>query len=153
MNERRANHPTPAQSSLSYHAGWAGRENIGIETLLASYQVKPESQNEREAIWSIVVAAKRRDPSNYDLQQLARASEGLTGAEIEAVFNEAMFVGFERLKEPADLDVAAVLSSFAPLSKLMAEQIAALKSWAINRARPATSIPEAKERKLRQLGV
>ena len=111
------------------------------------------NQNEREAIWSIVVSAKRRDPSAYDLQQLARASDGLTGAEIEAVFNEAMFVGFERSKEPTDLDVAAVLSGFAPLSKLMAEQIAALKSWALNRARPATSTPDAEERKLRKLGV
>ena len=62
-----------------------------------------------------MVAAKRRDPSNYDLQQLARAAEGLTGAEIEAVFNEAMFVAFERSKEPTDLDIAAVLSGFAPL--------------------------------------
>ena len=111
------------------------------------------NQAEREAIWSIVVTAKRRDPSAYDLQQLARASEGLTGAEIEAVFNEAMFVAFERLKEPTDLDVAAVLNGFAPLSKLMAEQIAALKTWALNRARPATSTPDAEERKLRKLGV
>ena len=111
------------------------------------------NQAEREAIWAIVVSAKRRDPSAYDIQQLARASEGLTGAEIEAVFNEAMFVGFERLKEPTDLDIAAVLSGFAPLSKLMAEQIASLKSWAANRARPATSTPDAEERKLRKLGV
>ena len=79
--------------------------------------------------------------------------EGLTGAEIESVFNEAMFVAFERGKEPTDLDVAGVLSGFAPLSKLMAEQIAALKSWAVNRARPATSTPDAEERKLRKLGV
>ena len=92
-------------------------------------------------------------PSAYDLQQLARASDGLTGAEIEAVFNEAMFVGFERSKEPADLDIAGVLSGFAPLSKLMAEQIATLKQWAANRARPATSTPDAEERKLRKLGM
>ena len=31
------------------------------------------NQAEREAIWSIVVAAKRRDPSAYDLQQIGRA--------------------------------------------------------------------------------
>jgi len=111
------------------------------------------NQLEREAIWSIVVSAKRRDPSAYDLQQLARASEGLTGAEIEAVFVESMFNAFERLKEPTDFDIAAVLNSFVPLSKLMAEQIAGLKQWAANRARPATSTPDAEERKLRKLGV
>ena len=155
MNERPAKHPTPAQSFLLFRqqAGWAGRGERRIAKLLASYQLRPESQNEREAIWSIVVTAKRRDPSNYEIQQLARASEGLTGAEIEAVFNEAMFVGFERLKEPTDLDIAAVLNGFAPLSKLMAEQIVGLKQWAANRARPATSTPDAEERKLRKLGM
>jgi hypothetical protein len=77
----------------------------------------------------------------------------IPGAEIEAVFVESMFVAFERAKEPTDLDVAAVLSGFAPLSRLMTEQITALKSWAVNRARPATSTPDAEERKLRRLGV
>ena len=62
----------------------------------------------------------------------------MTGAEIEAVFNEAMFVGFERGKEPTDLDIAAVLNETVPLSKTMADQIAALKGWAKGRARPAT---------------
>ena len=133
MNERPAKHPTPAQSFLLFRqqAGWAGRGEDGIETLLASYQVKPEHKREQKPL----------------------LTEGLTGAEIEAVFNEAMFVGFERSKEPTDLDIAGVLSGFAPLSKLMAEQIAALKSLAANRARPATSTPDAEERKLRKLGV
>ena len=74
---------------------------------------------------------------SYDLIQLARSSDGLTGAEIEAVFNEAMFVGFERGKEPTDLDIAAVLNETVPLSKTMADQISALKQWAKGRARTA----------------
>ena len=75
---------------------------------------------------------------SYDLLQLARSSDGLTGAEIEAVFNEAMFVGFERGKEHTDLDCAAVLNETVPLSKTMADQIVATKQWAKGRARPAT---------------
>ena len=93
---------------------------------------------ERESIWQIVISKQRRDPLNYDLIQLARASAELTGAEIEAVFLEAMFAGFERGKEPTDLDIAAALSEFVPLSRLMADQIAATKQWAKGRARPAT---------------
>ena len=75
---------------------------------------------------------------SYDLIQLARSSDGLTGAEIEAVFNKAMFAAFERGKEPTDLDCAAVLNETVPLSKTMADQIVALKGWAKGRARPAT---------------
>jgi len=42
-----------------------------------------------------------------------------------------------------------VLTDLVPLSKLMAEQIAALRNWAKGRARMATSTPmESKLRKL-----
>ncbi len=108
---------------------------------------------EREAIWKIVVERRNRKAIDYDLQLLAKSSEGLTGAEIEAVFLEAMFAAFERGNEPTEMDVAASMNSFVPLSKLMAEQIAALKQWSVGRARPATSIPATFERKLRKLGV
>jgi ATP-dependent 26S proteasome regulatory subunit len=108
---------------------------------------------EREAIWKIVVERRKRDSADYDLQQLSRVSSGLTGAEIEAVFLEAMFAAFERSKEPSDLDIAAALNNFVPLSRLMAEQIAGLKQWSINRARPATSHSTASEPMLRKLGV
>ena len=77
-------------------------------------------------------------------------TEGLTGAEIEAVYLEAMFAAFERSKEPTDLDIASVLNGFVPLSRLMAEQIEGLRKWSAGRARPATSVPLAsvKTRKL-----
>ncbi|NDF00426.1 MAG: AAA family ATPase, partial [Verrucomicrobia bacterium] len=110
-------------------------------------------ETEREAIWKIVVERRNRKAINFDLQQLAKISEGLTGAEIEAVFLEAMFAAFERSDEPTDLDVAASMNSFVPLSKLMAEQIAGLKQWSVGRARPSTSTPATSERKLRKLGV
>ena len=110
-------------------------------------------EREREAIWKIVVERRGRAAIDFDLQQLAKSSEGLTGAEIEAVFLEAMFAAFERGDEPTEMDVGASMSSFVPLSKLMAEQIAALKQWANNRARPSTSTPATSERKLRKLGV
>lgn len=107
---------------------------------------------EREAIWKLVVERRNRKAIDFDLQQLSRASVGLTGAEIEAVFLEAMFNAFERSKEPTDLDVAAALSGFVPLSKLMAEQIEGLRKWSSGRARPATSHSTASEPTTRKLG-
>ena len=49
--------------------------------------------------------------------------------------------------------LASALNGFVPLSRLMAEQIAALKQWSINRARPATSHSTASEPTFRKLGV
>ena len=70
MNERPAKHPTPAQSFLLFRqqAGWAGRGEDGIETLLASYQVKPEHKREQKPL----------------------LTEGLTGAEIDTLDDAAL---------------------------------------------------------------
>lgn len=105
---------------------------------------------EREAIWTIQIRKHRRNPVDFDLVQLARASDGLTGSEIEAVFIESLYDTFDRNTEPTDLDIARGLTDFVPLSKTMAEQISALRTWATGRARFATS-PTATERKLRKL--
>jgi SpoVK/Ycf46/Vps4 family AAA+-type ATPase len=100
------------------------------------------NENEREAIWGIQIRKYGRNPSDFDLVQLARATEGLTGSEIESVFVDSLFLGFDQDRETADLDVARILTDFVPLSKLMAEQITGLRNWARGRARLATSTQE-----------
>src|ERR1043166_14974 len=97
------------------------------------------NQAECQAIWQIQIAKYGRNPKDFDLVQLARASDGLTGSEIEGVFTEALFSAFDEEKEPTDLTIAQVLTEFVPLSKTMAEQIAGLRNWAKGRARFATT--------------
>jgi hypothetical protein len=75
----------------------------------------------------------------------------LTGSEIENVFIEALYLAFDMEKEPTDLDLARFLTEFVLLSKLMAEQITGLRSWAKGRARLATSL--VSERKLRRIAA
>ena len=99
------------------------------------------NEAERESIWRLVIRKQRRDPIDYEVRQLARASAEFTGAEIEAVYLAARFAGFEHQKEPTDLDIAVALNETVPLSRLMAEQIAAVKQWAKGRARSATQAP------------
>jgi SpoVK/Ycf46/Vps4 family AAA+-type ATPase len=109
------------------------------------------NQQEREAIWEIQIGKHGRDPKDFDIVQLAKATEGLTGSEIKNVFIEALYLAFDGEKEPTDLDIAQVLTEFVPLSKLMAEQITGLRQWAKGRARLATSL--VSERKLRRMVV
>jgi len=109
------------------------------------------NQAEREAIWSIQIRKHGRNPADFDPVQLARASEGLTGSEIEAVFVDSLYDAFDREAEPTDLDIARALTDFVPLSKTMAEQITALRTWAKGRARYATS-PQAAQ-KLRRIAA
>lgn len=99
--------------------------------------------------WNIQIRKHGHTPADFDPGQLARASDGLTGAEMEAVFIESLYDAFDRNTEPTDLDIARVLTSFVPLSKTMAEQITALRRWAEGRARLATTpLPESKLRRL-----
>jgi SpoVK/Ycf46/Vps4 family AAA+-type ATPase len=109
------------------------------------------NQAEREAIWNIQIGKHGRDPKDFDLVQLAKATEGLTGSEIENAFVEALYLAFDSEREPTDLDIARVLTEFVPLSKLMAEQIGGLRNWSKGRARLATS--PVIERGLRKLAV
>jgi SpoVK/Ycf46/Vps4 family AAA+-type ATPase len=100
------------------------------------------NQKEREAIWCIQMAKYRRNPNDFDTVQLARATDGLTGSEIENAFADALFKAFEAGKEPTDLTVTTALTEFVPLSKLMAEQMTGLRNWVKGRARSATSLQE-----------
>jgi hypothetical protein len=98
-----------------------------------------------------LVAKYERDPKDFDIVQLSKATEGLPGSEIEAVFIDSLFQSFGEDKEPTDLAIAQALTDFVPLSKTMAEQIVGLRTWAIGRARFATSPPA--EDRLRRLAV
>lgn len=109
------------------------------------------NQKEREAIWTIQIAKYRRNPKEFDIVQLARATDGLTGSEIENVFVDSLFQAFETEKEPTDLTIAGVLTEFVPLSKLMAEQMTGLRNWVKGRARSATSSLQEGEPSLRRI--
>jgi len=73
----------------------------------------------------------------FDVQQLAIASEGFSGSEIEQAIVAALY---SAESEGKLLDTATLLQELAatsPLSKVMAEQIAQLRAWAAERTIPA----------------
>ncbi len=109
------------------------------------------NHEEREVIWQLQIARFGRDPKEFDCRQLARATEGYTGAEIESVFTEALFDAFENEGEPTDLTIAHVLTTFVPLSKLMSEQISNLRNWAVGRTKAATA--QGMEQRMRKLAA
>jgi len=109
------------------------------------------NRDEREMIWGIQIAKHGRDTRQFDLSQLSKSTDGLTGAEIEQVFIDAMYRAFAEEEEPSDFTIGEVLVDFVPLSKLMAEQITGLRQWAKGRARNATTQPT--DRKLRRIAA
>jgi AAA+ superfamily predicted ATPase len=96
----------------------------------------PDAQ-ERAQIWEIVIARHGRKPGDYDSTELAKTCDQFTGAEIEAVFIDALHEAFAEGREPAATDIDRAMANTVPLARLMDGQIAALRTWAKGRARPA----------------
>lgn len=93
---------------------------------------------ERTHIWDIVIARHGRKANEYDTASLSRACEQFTGAEIEAVFIDAMHEAFAEGREPGAKDIITAIVHTVPLAKLMDGQITKLREWSKGRAREAS---------------
>lgn len=94
---------------------------------------------EKQDIFRIHLGKRRSDITRFDLEQLAKISEGFSGAEIEQAIIAAMYDAFAQDREFTQLDIIAAIKSTLPLSKTMLEQVTALRDWARQRARTASA--------------
>ena len=100
---------------------------------------------ERKQILKIHISKQRspdapvRNPDDFDLDQLAQASHGYSGAEIEAAIIEGLNSAFyedERVLTTDDIKHA--MDETLPLSVTMGGPIEALRQWASKHTRPAS---------------
>ncbi len=89
---------------------------------------------ERKQIFAIQLTKRKRKPKDYDLDRIAEAAKGFSGAEIESAVQGAMYAAFSRKQELSSEDILTALSSTVPLSVTRAEEIATLREWAKDRA-------------------
>ena len=94
---------------------------------------------ERQQIFNIHLSKRRRDIARFDIEQLAKVSDGFSGAEIEQALIAAMYEAFAQDREFTQLDIIAAIKATLPLSRTMTEQVTALRDWARQRARPAAA--------------
>ena len=94
---------------------------------------------ERREIFAIHLKRRGRDPRGYDLDLLARAADGFSGAEIEQAVISALYSAFDRGGEVTTEVVVGALKETVPLSVTVSEEIDALREWARLRTRPASS--------------
>ncbi len=91
----------------------------------------------RRVIFEIHLSKRGRDAEKFDLERLARASEGFSGAEIEQAVVSALHLAFGAKREVTAADVERALRASPPLSVTMAERVADLRAWAEGRCRKA----------------
>jgi SpoVK/Ycf46/Vps4 family AAA+-type ATPase len=96
------------------------------------------SIKEREQIFSIHLARRRRKPADYNLAALAEASETFSGAEIEESIISGLYDAFSGRSELATRHILQALRQTVPLAATMDEQMDRLRRWASGRARHAS---------------
>jgi SpoVK/Ycf46/Vps4 family AAA+-type ATPase len=95
------------------------------------------ADHERAAIFAAQLRARQRAADDFDLTALAGASDGFSGAEIEAVVVAALYAAFAAGTTLTTAHLAAEIGSTVPLAVTRAEAVAELRAWARDRAVPA----------------
>jgi SpoVK/Ycf46/Vps4 family AAA+-type ATPase len=97
------------------------------------------TQLEREQIFSIQLARRKRNPSEFDLKRIAEAAQGYSGAEIDAAVQGALYAAYSEKKPLTTQALLDALAQTVPLSTTRAEEIESLREWARARAVPASA--------------
>ncbi|WP_049722476.1 AAA family ATPase [Gilvimarinus polysaccharolyticus] len=91
----------------------------------------------RQDIFSIHLQKRHLNAADFDLAQLADASAGFNGAEIEQAIVAGLFQANTNKQILDTHTLLTVCADTSPLSVVMAEQMAQLRSWAADRTVPA----------------
>jgi SpoVK/Ycf46/Vps4 family AAA+-type ATPase len=101
------------------------------------------NQAERKQIFALELARRNRRPAEFDLDRVAAAARGYSGAEIQAAVQAALYAAFSSKQPLATSHLMDALAKTVPLSTTRAEEIQQLRDWARARAVPA-SVADAK---------
>ncbi len=96
------------------------------------------TEEERQEILGIHIAARGRDPKQFDLAGLAASSERLSGAELEQVVGAGLYSAFAAHRDLQDNDIANAISESVPLYDTYEDRVKELRAWAQTRTRSAS---------------
>lgn len=92
------------------------------------------SFEERKQIFKIHLDKRKQDSFLFNLDTLAKNTEGLSGAEIEQAVITGMYESLAKGKELDEDGLVVAASGIVPLAITMREEISKFERWASNRA-------------------
>ena len=87
----------------------------------------------RKSIFKIHLKNRSQSPERFDLDKIATAANGFSGAEIEQVIVSALYAAHAQKCELSSDHLLAEIQRTKPLSVVMAEKIELLRRWADGR--------------------
>jgi AAA+ superfamily predicted ATPase len=97
------------------------------------------TEKERKEIFEIHLKRKKRRPEAFDTAEIAKASKGFSGAELEEVLKEALFQSYDKEEQVSNEEILKAIGKTFPLSRTMSETINKMRLWAKSRAVSASS--------------
>jgi SpoVK/Ycf46/Vps4 family AAA+-type ATPase len=94
--------------------------------------------HDRRDIFGIQLKRHRRTPEDFPLDELARASDNFSGAEIEQVVVAGLYNAFADGCELSPEHLRVAITETTPLATTAAEEVGRLRTWAQTRARSAS---------------
>ena len=91
----------------------------------------------RASLFTLHLKKRGRDAAGFDVNKLAGATEGFSGAEIEQAIVAGLYTAFNCKKQLSTDILLEEIHATQPLSVTRAEEISAIREWAKNRAVPA----------------
>lgn len=95
------------------------------------------TQDERAEIAGIHLRLKGRDPKVFNLNTLAEATDGYTGADIKEVVTMGLKLAFHAKQDLATEHLLAAIPEVRPLSKTDPDRVAAMTAWLDRHTKPA----------------
>ena len=87
----------------------------------------------RKSIFKIHLKNRSQSPERFDLDKVATAANGFSGAEIEQVIVSALYAAHAQKCDLSSDHLLAEIQRTKPLSVVMAEKIELLRRWADGR--------------------
>lgn len=94
------------------------------------------SPSVRASILAIHLTRRNQPLGNFDIESLAKAMDGFSGAEIEQAVVAALYAAHSRNQPLSTQHIADEIEQTKPLSVVMHERIAAMRDWASGRTVP-----------------
>lgn len=105
--------------------------------------VDTPNEQERQEILAIHLAKRGRDPAKFELEKIAEATDGFSGAELEQLVVEAITKAYLAGQEDVTHhDLVDEIAQVMPLTRTMPEKLSEMRKWA-DRARAASSKQES----------
>jgi ATP-dependent 26S proteasome regulatory subunit len=92
---------------------------------------------ERQEIFCIHLSKRGREPKSFDLEAMAKATDGYTGADIEQIIKLGLKMAFAEGGQLEQKHLDRAVPEIIPLSKTEAQRIADTKQWCERHAKPA----------------